>query len=52
MALIFVMADLIGASTSLGGYLFKAIRNVESIIPDHDQATEVTVETMSVAVEE
>jgi DHA3 family macrolide efflux protein-like MFS transporter len=52
MALVFVIAGLIGASTSLGGYLFKAVRNVESIIPDHDQATEAAVEAMHVAEEE
>ena len=52
MALVFIMAGLIGASTSLGGYLFKAVRNVESIIPDHDQATEAAVEAVPVAEEE
>ena len=52
MALVFVMAGLIGASTSLGGYLLKAVRNVENIIPDHDQATEAVVEAVPVAEEE
>jgi hypothetical protein len=52
MALIFVMAGLIGASTSLGGNLFKVVRNVESIIPDHDQATQTALEAMFVAEEE
>jgi DHA3 family macrolide efflux protein-like MFS transporter len=49
MALIFVVAGLIGASTSLGGYAFNAVRNVEDIIPDHDSAlpiaAEITTET-------
>ena len=52
MALVFIMAGLIGASTSLGGYLFKAVRNVENIIPDHDQAKEAAVEAVPVAEEE
>ncbi|MCW3978993.1 MAG: hypothetical protein NWF12_04540 [Candidatus Bathyarchaeota archaeon] len=49
MALIFIIAGLIGASTSLGGYAFSAVRNVEDIIPDHDSAlpiaAEITTET-------
>lgn len=36
MALIFVVAGLIGAATGLGGFLFDAVRNVEDILPDHD----------------
>jgi DHA3 family macrolide efflux protein-like MFS transporter len=44
MALIFIAAGLIGASASLGGYTFDAVRNVEDIIPDHDSATNSTVE--------
>ena len=36
MAIIFVVAGLIGAATGLGGFLFDAVRNVEDILPDHD----------------
>jgi len=45
MALIFVAAGIIGASTSLAGYVFDAIRNVEEIIPDHDVTASPEVET-------
>ena len=38
MALIFVVMGVLGAVTSLSGYAFKAVRNVEDIIPDHDAA--------------
>lgn len=43
MALIFLVAGFMGATTSLGGYLFKAVRKVEDMIPDHDQALETVV---------
>jgi len=36
MALIFVLAGLIGAAAGLGGFLFDAVRNVEDLLPDHD----------------
>jgi DHA3 family macrolide efflux protein-like MFS transporter len=42
MALIFLAAGLIGSSTSLGGYAFDAVRNVEDIIPDHDSVPKIT----------
>ena len=45
MALIFVAAGIIGASTSLAGYVFDAIRNVEEIIPDHDVTASPGVDT-------
>jgi len=45
MALVFVFAGLIGASTSLGGFAFNAVRNVEDIIPDHDSFPTVAAET-------
>jgi MFS family permease len=44
MALIFIAASLIGASASLGGYAFDAVRNVEDIIPDHNTAPKSAVE--------
>ncbi len=36
IAIIFVIAGLLGAIFSLGGYVFNAVRNVEDILPDHD----------------
>jgi len=36
MALMFVIAGLCGVLIGFGGYAFKAVRNVEDIIPDHD----------------
>jgi DHA3 family macrolide efflux protein-like MFS transporter len=38
MALMFVIAGLCGVFIGFGGYAFKAVRDVEKIIPDH-QAT-------------
>jgi DHA3 family macrolide efflux protein-like MFS transporter len=35
MALMFVIAGLCGVLIGFGGYAFKAVRNVEDIIPDH-----------------
>jgi hypothetical protein len=43
MAVIFVLAGLIGAATSLGGFLFDAVRNVEDLLPDHDAVTREVV---------
>jgi hypothetical protein len=37
MALIMVFAGLVTVAVGLGGYLFPAIRNAETILPDHDQ---------------
>ncbi len=37
MGLMFVLAGLLGVVTSLGGYLFKVVRDAESILPDHDE---------------
>jgi MFS family permease len=36
MALIFILAGLFGAAVALGGYLFPSIRDVETLLPDHD----------------
>jgi DHA3 family macrolide efflux protein-like MFS transporter len=35
MALMFVIAGFCGVIIGFGGYLFKVVRNVEDIIPDH-----------------
>jgi DHA3 family macrolide efflux protein-like MFS transporter len=43
MALIFVLAGLIGAAAGLGGFLFDAVRNVEDLLPDYDAVTHVAV---------
>lgn len=43
MALIFIFTGILGVVGGLSGYLFPAVRNVEDIIPDHDQdATTLT----------
>ncbi len=36
MALMMVLSGLLGAAIGLSGYLFPAIRDVETILPDHD----------------
>jgi hypothetical protein len=38
MALMFVFTGILAALTSLSGYAFPAIRNVETILPDHGTA--------------
>ncbi len=37
MGLMFVFAGLLSMAVGLGGYAFPAIRNVDSLIPDHDE---------------
>ena len=36
ISLLFLVMGLIGAVFGFGGYLFKEVRNVEDILPDHD----------------
>jgi len=36
IALMFVFAGMLGVGVSLSGYLFRAVRDAESILPDHD----------------
>lgn len=36
MGLMFVLAGLLGVIVGLGGYLFRVVRDAESILPDHD----------------
>ncbi len=38
MALIMVLSGVLGAAVALSGYLFPAIRDIETILPDHDAA--------------
>ena len=50
MGLMFVITGLTGALIALGGFLFPAVRDVETIMPDHDVApqaegTEEALET-------
>ncbi|MBU1049114.1 MFS transporter [Candidatus Bipolaricaulota bacterium] len=40
MALILVFGGLIGAAVSVAGYLFRAVRDVEEILPDQDVSIE------------
>jgi DHA3 family macrolide efflux protein-like MFS transporter len=49
MALIFIAAGIIGASASLGGYVFDVVRNVEQIIPDHNGTASPGVDMSIVA---
>jgi hypothetical protein len=36
ISLLFLVMGLIGAMFGFGAYLFKQVRNVEEILPDHD----------------
>jgi len=36
IALLFVVTGLMAAMVGLGGYLFRDVRDVEDILPDHD----------------
>ncbi len=38
MGLMFVITAILGTFVGLAGYLFPAVRNVEDIMPDHDEA--------------
>ena len=37
MSLMFVIAGALGILVGLGGFTFKVLRNVEDILPDHDE---------------
>jgi MFS family permease len=37
MGLMMVGAGLVGIAVGVGGYMFRAVRNAEDILPDHDQ---------------
>jgi hypothetical protein len=39
MALMFVVSGILGVMVGLGGYLFPAVRDVETILPDHQMAS-------------
>jgi len=43
MALLFVFSGVLGAIVALAGYLFPAIREVETRLPDHDAPSPATV---------
>lgn len=36
MALMFVFAGMLGVAVGLSGYLFRVVRDAESLLPDHD----------------
>jgi hypothetical protein len=38
MGLMLVIVGVLGAAVGLGGYLFPAVRNAETLLPDHDAA--------------
>lgn len=54
MALMLVLAGVFGAAVGLGGYLFRAVRDAETILPDHVAAAVPTspVPTESEGLEE
>ncbi len=37
IALMMVISGVVGIGVGLGGYLFKAVRDAETLIPDHDE---------------
>ncbi|UCD96983.1 MAG: MFS transporter, partial [Candidatus Bathyarchaeota archaeon] len=39
MSLMLVIAGILGILVGVGGYAFRSVRNVETILPDHEQAT-------------
>lgn len=43
MALLIIFSSLIGILAGAGGYLIPAIRNAESILPDHDEVTKTSL---------
>jgi hypothetical protein len=47
MGLMLVLAGAFGATVGLAGYLFPTIRNAESILPDHEVASQPTHATAS-----
>jgi MFS family permease len=52
MSLIFIFTGILGLIGGLSGYLFPAIRNVEDILPDHDQGVStLTEETKEADIE-
>lgn len=52
IAAMFMLTALLGAATSLSGYLFRATRNVERDLPDHDVAPAVHGAAMDLPVEQ
>jgi hypothetical protein len=36
ISLLFTVMGITGVAIGLGGYIFERIRNVESLLPDHD----------------
>lgn len=43
MGLMFVISGVLGVIVGLGGYIFPLIRNVEDILPDHDELAKAEV---------
>jgi hypothetical protein len=39
MGLMLVIVGVLGAAVGLGGYLFPAVRNAETLLSDHDAGT-------------
>jgi hypothetical protein len=55
MGFMLVLAGIFGAAVGLGGYLFPAIRNAETILPDYEAvpaAAAVTTESLDEGLEE
>jgi hypothetical protein len=44
MSLMLVIAGILGILVGVGGYAFRSVRNVETILPDHEQAASQATE--------
>jgi hypothetical protein len=42
MALIFLVAAVLGAAAALAGYLVPIVRNIEILLPDHEMVAAPT----------
>lgn len=49
MAVMFLISGFLGVLVGLGGYLFPLIRNVEELLPDHDQMPALQTEAATAA---
>jgi MFS family permease len=45
MLLMFVLTGIVGVVVGLGAYAFRAVRDAETILPDHDKKPETVAET-------
>ncbi len=50
MSLIFIFAGLLAMLVGIGGYFIPQIRDVETILPDHDSLPEASDQVPALAV--